>query len=308
IDNLSISFHGHELLQDTTIELNCGRRYGLLGLNGSVQYRVCLFEYDCVICLGKSTLLSVLGNREVPIPNHIDIFHLTREMPASDKTALQCVMEVDEERVRLEKLAEELVASEDEESQEQLMDVYERLDDISADTAEARAAWILHGLGFTKEMQAKKTKDFSGGWRMRIALARALYVTPHLLLLDEPTNHLDLDACVWLEEELKTYKRILVIISHSQDFLNGVCTNIIHLDKKRLKYYTGNYEAFVRTRLELLENQMKQYNWEQDQIAHMKNYIAVVWSRFSKACKTGSEQGEDFGKDGGTGFNGESDK
>ena len=109
---------------------------------------------------------------------------------------------------------------------------------------------------------------------MRIALARALFVKPHLLLLDEPTNHLDLEACVWLEEELSQYKRILVLISHSQDFLNGVCTNIIHMDKKRLKYYTGNYEAFCRTRLELLENQMKQYNWEQDQIAHMKNYIA----------------------------------
>lgn len=251
---------------------------------------------------GKSTVLAVLGNREVPIPDHIDIFHLTREMPASDKSALQCVMEVDEERIRLEKLAEELVACEDDEAQEQLMDIYERLDDISADTAEARAANILHGLGFTKEMQQKATKDFSGGWRMRIALARALYVKPHLLLLDEPTNHLDLDACVWLEEELKHYKRILVIISHSQvnlsnyfflivdtiiayftkyiihiklqDFLNGVCTNIIHVNKKRLKYYTGNYDAFVRTRMELLENQMKQYNWEQDQINHMKNYIA----------------------------------
>lgn len=223
---------------------------------------------------GKSTLLSVLGNREVPIPDHIDIFHLTREMPASDKTALQCVMEVDEERVRLERLAEQLASADDDESQEQLMDVYERLDDISADTAESRAAYILHGLGFTREMQLKKTRDFSGGWRMRIALARALYVRPHLLLLDEPTNHLDLDACVWLEEELKTYKRILLIISHSQDFLNGICTNIIHINKKRLKYYTGNYDAFVRTRLELLENQMKQYNWEQDQIQHMKNYIA----------------------------------
>lgn len=188
IDNFSITFHGCELLQDALLELNCGRRYGLLGLNGS----------------GKSTLLSVLGNREVPIPDHIDIFHLTREMPASDKSALQCVMEVDEERIRLEKLAEELIGQEDDESQEQLMDVYERLDDMSADTAEARAAEILHGLGFTKEMQQKKTKDFSGGWRMRIALARALYVKPHLLLLDEPTNHLDLDACVWLEEELKT--------------------------------------------------------------------------------------------------------
>ncbi|XP_017777708.1 PREDICTED: ATP-binding cassette sub-family F member 2 [Nicrophorus vespilloides] len=258
IANFSITFHGCEMLQDAMLELNCGRRYGLLGLNGS----------------GKSTVLAVLGNREVPIPDHIDIFHLTREIAASDKSALKCVMDVDEERVRLEKLAEQLVACEDDEAQEQLMDIYERLDDMSADTAEARAANILHGLGFDKDMQAKATKDFSGGWRMRIALARALYVKPHLLLLDEPTNHLDLDACVWLEEELKDYKRILVIISHSQDFLNGVCTNIIHVNKKRLKYYTGNYDAFVRTRMELLENQMKQYNWEQDQINHMKNYIA----------------------------------
>ncbi|XP_014225919.1 ATP-binding cassette sub-family F member 2 [Trichogramma pretiosum] len=258
ISNFSVTFHGSELMQDTMLELNCGRRYGLLGANGA----------------GKSTLLSVLGNREVPIPEAIDIFHLTREIPASDKTALKCVMEVDEERIRLEKMAEELVHCPDDDAQEQLMDVYERLDDMSADTAEARAAHILHGLGFTTKMQQTPTRDFSGGWRMRIALARALYVKPHLLLLDEPTNHLDLDACVWLEEELKTYKRILVIISHSQDFLNGICTNIIHLNKKCLKYYTGNYDAFVKTRMELLENQAKQYNWEQDQIAHMKNYIA----------------------------------
>ncbi|KAH8338453.1 hypothetical protein KR059_005080 [Drosophila kikkawai] len=258
IANFSITFFGAELLQDTMLELNCGRRYGLIGLNGC----------------GKSSLLAVLGGREVPIPSHIDIFHLTREMPASSKTALQCVMEVDEERIKLEKLAEELAMSDEDEAQEQLIDIYERLDDMSADLAEVKAARILHGLGFDKAMQQKQAKDFSGGWRMRIALARALFVKPHLLLLDEPTNHLDLDACVWLEEELKTYKRILVLISHSQDFLNGVCTNIIHLTGKRLKYYTGNYEAFVRTRTELLENQMKQYNWEQDQMAHMKNYIA----------------------------------
>ncbi|XP_075158819.1 ATP-binding cassette sub-family F member 2 [Haematobia irritans] len=258
IANFSITFFGCELLQDTMLELNCGRRYGVIGLNGC----------------GKSSLLAVLGNREVPIPEHMDIFYLSREIPASSKTALQCVMEVDEERIKLEKLAEELAMSEDDSDQEQLIDIYERLDDMSADLAEVKAARILHGLGFDKNMQQKQAKDFSGGWRMRIALARALFVKPHLLLLDEPTNHLDLDACVWLEEELKTYKRILVLISHSQDFLNGVCTNIIHMTQKRLKYYSGNYEAFVRTRMELLENQAKQYNWEQDQIAHMKNYIA----------------------------------
>lgn len=150
------------------------------------------------------------------------------------------------------------------------MDIYERLDELEADKATAKASFILKGLGFDKSMQSKMVKDFSGGWRMRIALARALFVKPHLLLLDEPTNHLDLDSTVWLEEELKNYKRILVIISHSQDFMNGVCTNIIHLDKKKLNLYTGNYDAFIKTRDELLENQAKRYNWEQSQIAHMK--------------------------------------
>ena len=118
-----------------------------------------------------------------------------------------------------------------------LLEVYERLEELDSSSAEVTAARILHGLGFTPSMQIKKTKDFSGGWRMRIALARALFVRPSILLLDEPTNHLDLDACVWLEEELKTYKRILILVSHSQDFLNGVCTNIIHFTKSKLVYY-----------------------------------------------------------------------
>jgi ATPase subunit of ABC transporter with duplicated ATPase domains len=108
------------------------------------------------------------------------------------------------------------------------------LETMESATATMRAASLLHGLGFTHEMQNKKTKDFSGGWRMRIALARALLVRPALLLLDEPTNHLDLEACVWLEMELSKYNQILVLISHSQDFLNGVCTNIIHLKDKKV--------------------------------------------------------------------------
>lgn len=273
IENFSITFYGHEILLDTNLELNCGRRYGLLGSNGC----------------GKSTMLNVLGAREVPIQDFIDIFLLSREVAASSKTALEMVMEVDQERIHLEKLAEELSLCDDEESQEELMDIYDRLDDMQSDLAEVRASRILYGLGFDKAMQKKQVKDFSGGWRMRIALARALYVKPHLLLLDDPTNHLDLDACVWLEEELKNYKRILVLISHSQDFLNGVCTNIIHMTKKRLSYYTGNYDSFVKTRLELLTNQMKQYNWEQDQIAHMKQYIA----RFGKGSNAKQAQSKE---------------
>ncbi|KAI2667665.1 ATP-binding cassette sub-family F member 2 [Labeo rohita] len=256
ISSLSLTFHGQELLSDTSLELNSGRRYGLIGLNGT----------------GKSMLLSAIGYREVPIPEHIDIYHLTREMAPSEKTALECVMEVDEERIKLEREAERL-AHEDSEC-EKLMELYERLEELDADKAEMRASRILQGLGFTTAMKQKKLKDFSGGWRMRVALARALFLKPFMLLLDEPTNHLDLDACVWLEEELRQFKRILVLISHSQDFLNGVCTNIIHLHQRKLKYYTGNYDQYVKTREELEENQMKRFNWEQDQIAHMKNYIA----------------------------------
>merc|ERR1712013_556147 len=187
-----------------------------------------------------------------------------------EKTALEAVMEADEERIKLEALAEELATQEDDDSQEFLMQVYERLDDLGADTAESRAAHLLMGLQFTDAMQKKKCKDFSGGWRMRIALARALFLKPHLLLLDEPTNHLDLEACVWLEEELKQYPTILLIVSHSQDFLNGVCNNVMHMNNRKLAVYGGNYDTFMRTKSELEESQMKQYNWEQDQIAHMK--------------------------------------
>ncbi|XP_052246443.1 ATP-binding cassette sub-family F member 2-like [Dreissena polymorpha] len=258
LDRMTIRFHGAELLVDSRLELNCGRRYGLIGLNGC----------------GKSTLLAALAHKELPIPDHIDTFLLRREMPPSDKTALECVMEVDTERIRLEREAEVLGSKDDHESHDRLMDVYERLEEMDSVQAERRAAYILNGLGFTRKMQGTAVKHFSGGWRMRIALARALFIKPALLLLDEPTNHLDLNACVWLEDELKTYKRILVVISHSQDFLNGVCTNIIHMNKKLLKVYGGNYDSYIQTRWELEENQMKKYRWEQDQIAHMKNYIA----------------------------------
>ncbi|KAB2614652.1 ABC transporter F family member 1-like [Pyrus ussuriensis x Pyrus communis] len=257
IESLSVTFHGHDLIVDSELELNYGRRYGLLGLNGC----------------GKSTLLTAIGLRELPIPDHMDIYHLSREIEASDMSSLEAVISCDEERIRLEKEVEEL-AAQDDGGGEQLERIYERLEALDAATAEKRAAEILYGLGFDKKMQAKKTRDFSGGWRMRIALARALFINPTILLLDEPTNHLDLEACVWLEEMLKNFERILVVISHSQDFLNGVCTNIIHMQNKKLKMYTGNYDQYVQTRSELEENQMKQYKWEQEQIANMKEYIA----------------------------------
>ena len=182
--------------------------------------------------------MSALGNKDITIPDHVDIFHLISEVPASDKTAIQCVIEVESERVRLENEADELAASESDAESERLLGIYERLEELDAAKAETRAAEILNGLGFTFEMQQTKVKHFSGGWRMRVALARCLFIGPSMLLLDEPTNHLDLEACVWLETELKKYKRILLLVSHSQDFLNSVCTNIIHFHCNKLKSYT----------------------------------------------------------------------
>lgn len=257
LNNVSITHHGVNLLEDTSIELNYGRRYGLIGSNGC----------------GKSTMLTLLGQREFPLPDHVDIFHLRREIEACDKTALEAVMDVDAERIFLEQKAEELSAMGDE-YVDLLTDIYDRLDGLDASKAKTRCCELLFGLGFSKTMMHRMCKDFSGGWRMRVALARALFIAPKLLLLDEPTNHLDLEACVWLEEELKEYPKCLVIVSHSQDFMNGVCTNIIHWQKDKLIYYGGNYDTYVKTRSDLEENQMKRYNWEQDQIKHMKEYIA----------------------------------
>jgi len=267
IDSFTLSFFGKELISDSTFQVSAGRRYGLVGSNGS----------------GKSTLLKCLGNGEAPIPDHIDVYHVASEVEGDEISALDCVLQCDEERLRLEnqaaKLSEELCTAADDMADAintKLCDVYERLESLEAATAETRAAKILDGLGFSVQQQHKATKEFSGGWRMRIALARALFVCPTFLILDEPTNHLDMESCVWLEEYLRRWnpKGILLLVSHSQDFLNSVCTNIMHLANRRLMYYSGNYDTYVRTRMEKEEHQMRNYKSEQDRIKDMKNYIA----------------------------------
>lgn len=257
-ENFSLQCFGTELITNTTLELNYGRRYGLLGSNGC----------------GKTTFLKSLAARDLPISPHIDIFLLSEGAPPTELTALEAVIaDVRAEYERLEKLAEDL-ACEDDADEQYIEQIYERLDEMDPSTFESRAGELLFGLGFTQEMMHRATKDMSGGWRMRVALAKALFIKPAMLLLDEPTAHLDLEACVWLEDYLSKYNRILVIVSHSQDFLNGVCTNIMHLFQTKLINYTGNYDMFVKTRAEREANQMKAYHKQQEEIAHIKQFIA----------------------------------
>lgn len=258
IGGFSMGLSGVELIQECNIELTIGRRYGLIGQNGC----------------GKTNFLQCLANREVPIPDHVDIYHLHEEAEPSERTALEAVVDhIKKEMNRLNQL-EEYILSEFGPEDPRLEDIYERLEELDPNTFESRAAELLYGLGFSKVMMARHTKDMSGGWRMRVALARALFAAPTLLLLDEPTNHLDLEACVWLEDYLKQYKKCLVLVSHSQDFLNGVCSHIIWLTKRKLVYYTGNYDTFVKTVDEQETVQMKKHLKEQDDIKHIKEFIA----------------------------------
>ncbi|KAI9262790.1 P-loop containing nucleoside triphosphate hydrolase protein [Sporodiniella umbellata] len=260
IDSFSLNFHGRILIDNASIELNFGRRYGLVGSNGS----------------GKSTFLESLAGRDIEIPDHIDIYLLNQEAEPSDRNAIQSVIDSAQAEVaRLERQVEELLGEEDGGDNPLLDDIYERIEQMDPATFETRACTLLSGLGFSTTQMAKATKDMSGGWRMRVALARALFIKPTLLLLDEPTNHLDMEATVWLEEYLKTYDRILIIVSHSEDFLNGVCSNMMHLTHKcKLNYYGGNYDMFVKTKAENEVNQAKAYAKQQEEIAHIKKFIA----------------------------------
>lgn len=258
LSSVSLLFHGRVLIQDSILELNYGRRYGLLGENGC----------------GKSTFLKALAAKEFPIPEAIDVYLLDEPAENSEYSALEYVVrEAENELKRLEELVEKIIIEEGPES-DYLEQLYERMDSLDPDTFETRAAIILVGLGFNKDTIQKKTKDMSGGWKMRVALAKALFVKPTLLLLDDPTAHLDLEACVWLEEYLKRFDRTLVLISHSHDFLNGVCTNMIDMRLQKLTAYGGNYDSYAKTRSELETNQMKQYHKQQEEIAHIKKFIA----------------------------------
>lgn len=264
--NFSLSMKSTTIVDNTDVDFRRGGRYGLIGRNGC----------------GKSTLLKCIAEREIPIPEMHSIYLLSKEADPSELTALEYVIgPAQDELLRIEAMIEKLQV-EDPQS-EALMDLFDRQDELDPTTFESRASIILRGLGFSPIGTAlkqggatidKKTKDMSGGWRMRVALARALFIAPSILLLDEPTNHLDLETCVWLEGYLAEYKKILIMCCHSQDFLNGVCTDMLVMSEKKLRCWSGNYDQYVKTKGEQETNQIKAYRKQQDDIEHIRAFIA----------------------------------
>ncbi|CCF57445.1 hypothetical protein KAFR_0C04540 [Kazachstania africana CBS 2517] len=272
---------GQRILSDTNLSLSYGRRYGLVGQNG----------------IGKSTLLRALSRRELNVPKHISILHVEQELRGDETLALQSVLDADVWRKQLlseetkinsrlkeiENLRTEFdedsleIKKLDNESQDldnHLMQIAEKLADMESDKAEARAASILYGLGFSTEAQQKPTNSFSGGWRMRLSLARALFCQPDLLLLDEPSNMLDVPSIAYLSEYLKTYPATLLVVSHDRAFLNEVATDIIYQHNERLDYYRGqDFDTFYKTKEERRKNAQKEYENQMAYRKHLQEFI-----------------------------------
>src|SRR6201996_9515827 len=232
LDNIVVRIAGREILSGATANLPAGRRIGLVGRNGA----------------GKSTLFSVILGQlqpdggQVGWPSAWKVGAVAQEAPGTDVSLLDTVLQADKE------LTELLARAEHETDGHELGDIYARLEAIDAYTAPARAAGILAGLGFSAEDQLRPCREFSGGWRMRVALAAILFSAPDLLLLDEPTNYLDLEGVLWLENFLQRYRGTVLIVSHDRDLLNTAAEFILHLERGKLTLYTGGYDTFVETR------------------------------------------------------------
>jgi ATP-binding cassette, subfamily F, member 3 len=270
--DLTYRVGGRALLEGASAQINAGWKVGLIGRNGA----------------GKSTLLDLIrgdlhpDGGEIQLQNGVRIGFLAQEAPGGAVTPLEAVLAADEERARL------IAAAETGAHGAHVAEIHDRLRAIDAHAAPARAAGILAGLGFHHDEQQRPLSSFSGGWRMRVGLAAALFAEPDLLLLDEPTNHLDLEAALWLGEFLKRYRRTLILVSHDRQFIDDIADHILHLSDRRLTLYSGGYETFLRTRSESLARQQALAQRQQAERKHLQAFVDRFRAKASKASQAQS--------------------
>jgi ATP-binding cassette, subfamily F, member 3 len=270
LKNISLRRGAKVLLDQTSVSLNPGEKVGLVGRNGA----------------GKSSLFALLNKTltedsgEFDIPSQWRMGQVAQDMPETDASATDFVIEGDTELVAARA---EVTAAEATDDGERMANAYMALHDAGEHDAASRAQALIQGLGFKTSELNKPVNSFSGGWRMRLQLARALMCPTELLLLDEPTNHLDLDALVWLEAWLKRYEGTLLVISHDREFLDAVTNVTLHIDAGKLVRYGGNYSKFEDMRAEQMTLQQNAFAKQQDKIAHLQKFIARFKAKASKA-------------------------
>jgi ATP-binding cassette, subfamily F, member 3 len=268
IQNLTYRIAGRTLLDDVSLSISAGHRVGLVGPNGA----------------GKSTLFKLISGElgsdggEISLVKGMKMGMVRQDLPDDDTLLIDVVLNSDTERAALLREAETCF-----EDVDRMGYIYTRLDEIDAYEAPARASTILAGLGFDDEAQQSPISNYSGGWRMRVALAAALFLQPDLLMLDEPTNHLDFEALIWLENYLMKFNKTLIIISHDRDLLNKAVDHIVNLENKKLVTYTGNYDQFERRRAERLLNQQAMHEKQMAAKAKMMEFVDRFRAKASKA-------------------------
>ncbi len=267
IDNLSVRVAGRLLIDHASVQIPAGARVGLVGRNGC----------------GKTTLFNVItGERgaeagDITRPARSSVGRLLQEAPSGPQPLIEVVLAGDQERARL--MAEAETATDP----HRIADIQTRLADIDAYAAPARAAAILSGLGFPEAAQQRPCSEFSGGWRMRVALAAVLFAQPDILLLDEPTNYLDLEGTLWLQDHLARYRRTVIVISHDRDLLDNAVDSILHLENGKLTFYRGTYSSFERQRRERLMLDAKHARKQEAQRKHLQAFVDRFRAKASKA-------------------------